>query len=189
MLKTTVQYCEHEERRKDCELYPDKFRLELLTDIDMLLMVERSIRDAITQAVKRYARANNKYMKKLYNHISSVLGCKQPLRMGNSSKSTNTWTFMEGCRGLYPDKIDELVKKDKRAYLLEVDVKYPKELHENHNELPFLVDKMKIGREEKLVPSLKRKKGYVVHIKALDQAIKHGLKLKKVHRVMEFRQS
>ena len=96
---------------------------------------------------------------------------------------------MEGCRGLYPDKIDELVKKDKRAYLLEVDVKYPKELHENHNELPFLVDKMKIGREEKLVPSLKRKKGYVVHIKALDQAIKHGLKLKKLHRVMEFRQS
>ena len=72
---------------------------------------------------------------------------------------------------------------------MKVDVKYPKELHENHNELPFLVDKMKIGREEKLVPSLKRKKGYVVHIKALDQAIKHGLKLKKVHRVMEFRQS
>ena len=86
---------------------------------------------------------------------------------------------MEGCRGLYPDKIDELVKKDKRAYLLEVDVKYPKELHENHNELPFLVKKMEIGREEKLVPNLKRKKGYVVHIKALDQALKHGLKLKK----------
>ena len=78
-----------------------------------------------------------------------------------------------------PEKIDELVKKDKRGYLLEVDVKYPKELHENHNELPFLVKKMEIGREEKLVPNLKRKKGYVVHIKALDQALKHGLKLKK----------
>ena len=77
------------------------------------------------------------------------------------------------------EKIDELVKKDKRGYLLEVDVKYPKELHENHNELPFLVKKMEIGREEKLVPNLKRKKGYVVHIKALDQALKHGLKLKK----------
>ena len=37
-----------------------------------------------------------------------------------------------------PEKIDELVKKDKKGYLLEVDVKYPKELHENHNELPFL---------------------------------------------------
>ena len=48
---------------------------------------------------------------------------------------------------------------------------------------------MKIRREEKLVPNLKIEKGYVVHIKALDQALKHGLKLKKVHRVIEFRQS
>ena len=44
-----------------------------------------------------------------------------------------------------PEKIDELVKKDKRGYLLEVDVEHPKGLHENHNELPFLVEKMKIG--------------------------------------------
>ena len=79
---------------------------------------------------------------------------------------------------LPPKKIDKLVKKDKRGYLLEVDVEYPKELHENHNELPFLVEKM-IGMEQKLVPNLKDEKGYVVHIKALDQALKHGLKLKK----------
>ena len=77
-----------------------------------------------------------------------------------------------------PKKIDELVRKDKRGYLLEVDVKYPTELHENHNELPFLVEKMKIGREDKLVPNLntKRKKEYEVHIKALDRALNHGLK-------------
>ena len=49
-------------------------------------------------------------------------------------------------------------------------MKYPKDIHENQNELPFLVEKMKIGREEKLVPNLKDKKGYVIHIKALDQA-------------------
>ena len=48
---------------------------------------------------------------------------------------------------------------------------------------------MKIGREEKLVPNLKDKRGYMVHIKALDQALKHGLKLKKVDRVIEFRHS
>ena len=48
---------------------------------------------------------------------------------------------------------------------------------------------MKIGRVEKLVPNLRDKKGYVVHIKAIDQALKHGLKLKKVHRVIEFQQS
>ena len=88
-----------------------------------------------------------------------------------------------------PEKIDELVKKDKKEYLLEVDVKYPKELHENHNELPFLKERIKIGMVEKLVPNLKRKKRYVVHIKALEQALKHGSQLKKVHRVIKFQQS
>ena len=68
-------------------------------------------------------------------------------------------------------------------------MEYPKKLHENHNELPFLTETMKIGRVEKLVPNLKDKKRYVVHIKALDQALTHGLKLKKVHRVIEFQQS
>ena len=61
-------------------------------------------------------------------------------------------------------------------------MEYPKELHENHNELPFLVEKMKTERGG-LVPNLEDKKGYVVHIKALNQALRHGLKLKKLHRV------
>ena len=78
-----------------------------------------------------------------------------------------------------PEEIDKLVKKDKKGYLLEVDVEYPKELHENHNELPFLTERMKIGRVEKLVPNRKDTKRYVVHIKALDQELKHGLKLKR----------
>ena len=48
---------------------------------------------------------------------------------------------------------------------------------------------MKDGRAQKLVPNLRDKKGYVVHIQALDQALKHGLKFKKVHWVIEFQQS
>ena len=67
LLKTAAEYCEYEKRRKECELCPNEFRLELLTDIDMLLMVEKGIRGGITQAVKRYAKANNKYMNDLYN--------------------------------------------------------------------------------------------------------------------------
>ena len=63
---------------------------------------------------------------------------------------------------------------------------YPKELHKNHNEQPFLVEKMKIKRVEKLAPNLKRKKRYVGHIKVMEQALKHGLKFKKVHRVIKF---
>ena len=87
------------------------------------------------------------------------------------------------------EKIDELVKKDMKGYLLQVDVEYPKELHENHNELPSLAERMKIRREEKLVPNLRDKKENVVHIKKLNQALKHGLKRKKVHQVIEFQQS
>ena len=67
LLKTAVEHCEHEERSKDCELCPNEFRLELLTDPDMLLIVDKGIRGGITQAVKRYAKANNMYMKGLYN--------------------------------------------------------------------------------------------------------------------------
>ena len=48
---------------------------------------------------------------------------------------------------------------------------------------------MKIERGEKLVPNLKDKKRYAVHIKALNQALKHGLKVKRLHRVIEFQQS
>ena len=54
LLKTAAEYCQHEERCKG------EFRLKLLTAIDMLLMVEKGIRGGITQAVKRYAKANNK---------------------------------------------------------------------------------------------------------------------------------
>ena len=160
----------------------------------MLLMVEKGIRCGITQAVKRYAKTNNKYVKDLYNLEEESIYL-QYLDANNlygwamvQKLPTHGFKWKEG-EDFTPEKIDTLVKKDKSGYFIKVDVEYPKELHENHNELPFLMERMRIGRVEKLVPNLKDKKGYVVHIKALDQALKHGLKLKKVHRVIEFRQS
>ena len=147
-------------------------------DIDMLLIFEKGIRGGITQAVKRYAKANNRYMKDL-NNLDEKSIQNLPI---HRFKWKNGEDFT-------PEKIDKLVKKDKRGDLLEVDVEYPKGLHKNHNELPFLVERMKIRREEKLVPNLKDKKRYVAHIKALDQALKHGLKLRKVHQVIPSQQS
>ena len=75
-----------------------------------------------------------------------------------------------------------------KGYILEVDVKYPKELHDLHNDLPFLPKKMKIDKCKKLVCNLHNKKKYVVHIKSLKQALNHGLKLKRIHRIIEFSQ-
>ena len=103
----------------------------------------------------------------------------------NLSKDRFLWKKAED---FTPEKIDELVKKYMRGYLLVVIVEHLKELHENHNELPFLAWRMKIGRGETII-NLKDKKGYVVHINALNQALKHRLKLKKLHWVIEFQKS
>ena len=69
-----------------------------------------------------------------------------------------------------------------------LDVKYPKNLHGLHEDLPFLPERMKIGKCKKLVCNLYDKKNYVVHIRPLKQALNHGLILKKAHRVIQFNQ-
>ena len=78
-----------------------------------------------------------------------------------------------------PDEINELANHSEKGYLLEVDIAYPRELHDYHNDLPFMCERMVIGRVEKLVPNLYYKKRYVIHIRALDQALKHGLVLER----------
>ena len=75
-----------------------------------------------------------------------------------------------------------------KGYIFEVDVKYPKRLHDLHSDLSFLPKRMKIDKCKKLVCNLHNKKKYVVHIRSLKQALNHGLKLKKVHRIIEFNQ-
>ena len=74
-----------------------------------------------------------------------------------------------------------------KGYILKVDVKYPKKLHGLHEDLPFLPERMKIGKCKKLVCNLYDKKT-VVRIRSLKQALNHGLILKKVHRVIQFNQ-
>ena len=85
--------------------------------------------------------------------------------------------------------VEKLVVKKDHGYLLEVDVAYPKELHDHHNDLPFVCEKMKINGVERLVPNLYYKRKYVIHIKVLKQAIDHGLVLERIHRCIEFKQS
>ena len=75
-----------------------------------------------------------------------------------------------------------------KGYILKVDVKYPKNLHGLHRDLPFLPERMKIRKCKKLVCNSYDKKSYVVHIRSLKQALSHGLILKKVHRVIQFNQ-
>ena len=73
-----------------------------------------------------------------------------------------------------PDEISKLANFSEKGYLLEVDIRYPSELHDYHNDVPFMCERMVIGGVEKLIPNLYYKKRYFIHIRALDQALKHG---------------
>ena len=121
----------------------------------MLLMVEKGIRGGITQAVKHYAKANSTCMKDLYNHLYDE---KSIFLQYLDANNLYGWAMVQNlpthrflwkkAEDFTPEKTDELVKKDRREYLLEVDMEYPKGLLESHNELSFLAERMKIGREK-----------------------------------------
>ena len=171
-------------------------RSELLLDPDVLLMFERGIRGGITQSVHRWAAANNSYMGSEYDpsrptkylqylDANNLYGwaMSQPLPTGGFH-----WVeFDEGKDLKYI--VNKLAKHEDHGYLLEVDVAYPRKLHDYHIDLPYMCAKMKINGVEKLVPNLYYKHKYVVHIKALKQAIDHGLVLERIHRAIEFKQS
>ena len=75
-----------------------------------------------------------------------------------------------------PDKlksnISELAKNPDKGYVLEVNVSYPNDLH---NDLLFMCENRKINEVQNLVPNLFHKKKYVIHTAALDQALRQGL--------------
>ena len=86
-------------------------------------------------------------------------------------------------------KFDEDFRKNydvdsSKGYILKVDVEYPKNLFNLHSDLPFLAKRKKLKKCNKLVCNINDKENYVVHIRALKQALNHGLILKKVHRII-----
>ena len=176
--------------------------LELLKDPDMLLMFERGIRGGITHLVHKWAIANNPYMGCEYDPLrptkylqyldaNNLYGwaMSQPLPTGEF-KWVDIENLKQEARKL-KKTIDMMVRNSNRGYgyVLEVDVKYLRELHDLHNDLPFMCEKIRVNGVEKLVPNLHDKKKYVIHVKALKQALDHGLVLERIHRVIQFKQS
>ena len=84
------------------------------------------------------------------------------------------------------DFIKNYNENDNKGYIFEVDVKYPKRLHELHSDLPFLSEQIEVNKCKKLVCNLANKKKYMAHTNSLKQPLNHGLKLKKIHRIIEF---
>ena len=121
--------------------------------------------------------------------IHSILRRKQLIWLGNVSKlPVNDFKWVNDVTGIDEEFIRNYDEDNDKGYILEVDVKYPKKLHDLHSDLSFLPERMKIDDCNKLVCNLRKKKKSVVHIRSLKQALDHRLKLKKVHRVIEFNQ-
>ena len=170
--------------------------LELLTDIDMLLMVERGIRGGISMISNRYGEANNKYMEESFNRAlpSKYIQYLDANNLYGAAMSMKlpTHGFKWLSRGEMETLIDqqELNTWNKTPCILEVDLQYPKELHDLHNDYPLAPERVKCKNNvEKLIPNLRDKKKYVLHYKNLIQSIGLGMKLTHIHRGIKFIES
>lgn len=184
----------------DCMLKYTGVRIELLTNIDQLMFVERGLRGGITQCSKRNCVANNKYMESeydpnkpsnymLYLDVNNLYGWSmtQSLPLSKYEWVEDDLSDTEKIKHQIMNTADD----SDIGCLLEVDLEYPKELHDLHNDYPFCAEHMTIGdsKQSKLVLTIGAKKNYVIHYRMLKLALKHGLKLKKVHRILNFKQS
>ena len=170
--------------------------LELLSDPDMLLMFEKGIRGGISIISNRYGKANNKYMgqgfKKselikylMYLDANNLYGRAMSMKLPTHGFKWLTSGEMEK---LYDNQILQIWEKN--PCILEVDLIYPEDLHDLHNDYPLCPERVKCKNEvEKLIPNLRDKKNYVLHYKNLIQCLKLGMKLKKIHRGIKFVES
>ena len=98
------------------------------------------------------------------------------------------WVKQKRISKFNEDFMKKYDENNNTGYFLEVDIDYPKELFNFHKDLPFLPERKKVEKVEKVICSIEDKEKYVIHIRALKQALNHGLKLKEVYRIIQFKQ-
>ena len=178
--------------------------LELLTDLDMHMFIEKGMRGGISMVSKRHAKANNPHTADydpqkdnnyiMYYDANNLYGwaMSQPLPFSGFEWKRKRADGKFGRPG------------ENRGQILEVDLEYPEHLHKSHNDYPLAPEKLAVKEEwlsgyqtklldnksmlnvTKLVPNLMDKKKYVVHYKNLQLYLSLGMRLKNIHRVLEF---
>ena len=186
-------------------------KLEKIVDIGMYLFIEKGLRGGISYIAKRYAKANNKYMKDYdpkkpskfitYLDMNNLYGWAM-----SGYLPYGGFKWLKNVDGFDVNSVSE---KSPIGYFLEVDLEYPDELHELHNDYPLAPEKLavssdmlskyckkvadkyeiKVGDVKKLIPNLGNKTNYVFHYKNLQLYLSLGMKLTKIHRVLIFKQS
>ena len=197
----------------DAMLKMTNIKLELMTDIDMFQFIEKGMRGGTSYIANRYGEANNKYMKTynekapskyiMYLDANNLYGwaMSQYLPTGNFK-----WLSQNQ---IEKTNLGKYTENSKKGLILEVDLEYPQELHDLHNDYPLGPEKAKVAKDmlsdyckkivdkfnissglvHKLIPTLNDKEKYILHYRNLQLYLSLGLKLKKIHRVLEFNQS
>ena len=197
----------------DAMLKMTNIKLELMTDIDMFQFIEKGMRGGTSYIANRYGEANNKYMKTynekaptkyiMYLDANNLYGwaMSQYLPTGNFK-----WLSQNQ---IEKTNLGKYTENNNKGLILEVDLEYPQELHNLHNDFPLGPEKMKVAKDmlsdyckkiadkfnissglvHKLIPTLNDKEKYILHYRNLQLYQSLGLKLKKIHRVLQFDQS
>ena len=197
----------------DAMLKMTDIKLELMVHIDMFQFIEKGMRGGISYIANRYGKANNKYMKNydekapskyiMYLDANNLYGwaMSQYLPTGNFK-----WLSQNQ---IEKTNLGKYTENSKKGLILEVDLEYPQELHDFHNDYPLGPEKVKVAKDmlsdyckkiadkfnissglvHKLIPTLNDKEKYILHYRNLQSYLSLGLKLKKIHRVLQFDQS
>ena len=186
-------------------------KLEKISDIAKYLFIEKGSRGGISYTAKRHTKANNKYM--------TDYDPEKPSTFITYLDKNNLYDWamteylpygeFEWLENIDEFDINSISEKSDTGYFLEVDLEYPDELHELHNDYPLAPEKLaipsdmlskyckeiadkykiKVGDVKKLIPNLGNKTKYVLHYRNLQLYLSLGMKLTKIHRVLKFKQS
>jgi hypothetical protein len=198
-----------------CMLKMTEVKIELLQDIDMYLFLEDGIRGGLSLISNRYGCANNKYMsnydctqpsKFIMNYdFNNLYGLEMKQYLPISD-----YKWLEN-NEIEKFDIEKTTDDSDKGYILCVDLEYPNELHNYTSDYPLAVEKFIVKEDmlsnytkeilkklynnkkyktcEKLVPTLFNKTKYIVHYRTLKLYVELGLKIIKIHKILEFTQS
>ena len=163
----------------DAALKVAEVELELLSDIDMLLMVEKGIRGGVSMISNRYGKSNNKYMGDKF-----VAGEPSKYITYLYANNLYSWAMSKPLptHGFKWMKVSELETWELYSCILEADLGYPSSLHDLHSDYPLAPEQIEVNKVDKLIPNLWNKKKYVIHYENLKQYLILGLKLTHIHR-------
>ena len=165
-----------------------EIKLELLSDLEMLLMFEKGVRGGVSMISTRHGQANNKYMGEKFDET-------KPSKYITYLDANNLYGYAMSKKlptGGFKWMTKEELENDgwrSCACILDVDLEYSKELHDLHNDYPLAPERLTINKVEKLIPNLNDKKRYIIHYENLKMYESLGMKITHIYRGIKFEES